>query len=102
LDDDPLVHMMWKLAARHAGKSLLALALVSELRAQLPHLSHDIPIYLDIDLGSQGSGETIAQELHTMGFTELYLVTGFEADRFAHLPWLKGVLGKEAPWKRKD
>lgn len=99
LDDDSLVHMMWKLAAKQAGKTLLAFTRVDELQSALPSVSKATPIYLDSDLGLQGRGEAVAQELHGLGYTELYIVTGYEADQFTHLPWLKGVRGKEAPWK---
>jgi hypothetical protein len=98
LDDDPLVHMMWKLAAKKAGKSLIAFSKVADLRAQALTLPKSTPIYLDSDLGPEGRGEVIAQELRAQGFTELYLVTGYEPGQFAHLTWLKGVLGKGAPW----
>jgi hypothetical protein len=50
------------------------------------------------DLGAQGRGEDVGAELATQGYTELYLVTGYEAERFANLPWVRGVLGKGAPW----
>jgi hypothetical protein len=90
--------MMWKLAAKQADKTLVVFGRVDEFRGALPSFGKATPIYLDSDLGAQGRGEVIAQELHTLGYSELYIVTGYEADRFAHLPWLRGVRGKEAPW----
>jgi len=97
LDDDMLVHMNWKLAAKAAGVELKAYKTPEELSAGAENLPKDTPVYIDSDLGNNIKGEDIAIELRDKGFTDITMATGHGADKFAHLPWLK-VTGKEPPW----
>ena len=43
-------------------------------------------------------GEIFAKFLYEQEFRHLYLATGYEKDRFGHLPWIKEIVGKEAPF----
>ena len=97
LDDDPLVHMNWKMAAKTAGADLKLFKTPQELSAAAETLPRDIPLYIDSELGDGAKGEDIAKELHNKGFTDITMATGHDAAKFAHLPWLK-VAGKEPPW----
>ena len=97
LDDDMLVHMNWKLAAKAAGVELKAYKTPEELSAGAENLPKDTPVYIDSDLGNNIKGEDIAIELRDKGFTDLTMATGHGPEKFAHLPWLI-VTGKEPPW----
>ena len=97
LDDDPLVHMNWKTAAKACGVELRTCRTRVELKAVLPGLPKDTPIYMDSDLGEGEKGEDIAKTLRESGFTDLTMATGHGPETFSHLPWLK-VTGKEPPW----
>ncbi len=97
LDDDMLVHMNWKLAAKAAGVNMKAYKIPEDFIAGIETLPKDTPIYIDSDLGDGIKGENIAKELHAKGFTGLTMATGHGPEEFAHLPWLK-VTGKEPPW----
>ena len=100
LDDDMLVHMNWKLAAKAAGAEFKAYKTPEELRAATDGLQRDTLIFIDSDLGDGIKGENIAKELHDRGFTDIAMATGHRHDKFSHLPWLK-VHGKEPPWETK-
>ena len=97
LDDDMLVHMNWKMAARAAGAELQVYKTPQELAAAAETLPRDIPLYIDSELADDMKGEDIAKDLHEKGFTDITMATGHGADKFTHLPWLK-VTGKEPPW----
>ncbi len=99
LDDDPLVHMNWRMAAKAAGAELKAYKTPQELLAAAETLPRDIPLYIDSELADGAKGEDIAAELHDKGFSDITMATGHGADKFSHLPWLK-VSGKEPPWSR--
>ncbi|PKM97758.1 MAG: hypothetical protein CVU79_06725 [Elusimicrobia bacterium HGW-Elusimicrobia-3] len=98
LDDDLLVHMNWRMAARAAGADLKAFKTAEEFSAAAETLPRDIPVYIDSELGDGVKGEDIAKDLHGRGFTDLTMATGHGAEKFADLPWLK-VNGKEPPWQ---
>ena len=97
LDDDPLVHMNWKLAAKAAAVELKVFKNKEDFAAEVKSLPKDTPIYIDSDLGNNVKGEDIALELRKKGFTELTMATGHGPEKFAHLAWLK-VTGKEPPF----
>jgi signal transduction histidine kinase len=97
LDDDLLVHMNWKMAAKAAGVELKAFKTRAELAAVSDGLPRDTPVYIDSDLGDGVRGEDIAGQLHAEGFTDITMATGHDAGRFSDLPWLK-VTGKEPPF----
>ena len=97
LDDDMLVHMNWKMAAKAAGVELKAYKIPEDFSLAVEALSKDTLIYIDSDLGNDVKGEDIAKDLHEKGFTNITMATGHGPEKFAHLPWLK-VTGKEPPW----
>lgn len=97
LDDDMLVHMNWKLAAKSAGVELRAYKTREDFTAGTEGLPKDTPIYIDSDLGTDLKGEDIAKELHEKGFIAITMATGHGPEKFAHLPWLKAT-GKEPPF----
>lgn len=101
LDDDQLVHMTWRAAARAAGAELLACKDPAEFLSAVEGRPRDLPLYIDSDLGGGRSGEEIAAELRGKGFTDITLATGHPPERFAALGWLK-VAGKEPPWRPGD
>jgi signal transduction histidine kinase len=94
LDDDMLVHMNWKLAAKAAGFELKAYKTPEDFAAGLAGLPKDTPIFIDSDLGNDIKGEDLAKDLHEKGFTDLTMATGHGPEKFAGLAWLK-VSGKE-------
>lgn len=97
LDDDKLVHMNWRLAAKAAGVELSAFKTPAELAAAVAGLPKDIPLYIDSDLGDGVRGEEIAAGLRTQGFSDITMATGHAPENFSTLPWLK-VTGKEPPF----
>ncbi len=99
LDDDPLVHMNWKMAAKAAGAELKAYKTPQELAAVAATLPREIPLYIDSELADGAKGEDIAADLHDKGFTDITMATGHGPEKFARLPWLK-VSGKEPPWSK--
>jgi signal transduction histidine kinase/CheY-like chemotaxis protein len=98
VDDDQLVHLTWKLAAESKGIRLGAFSSGTEVLAAAKDLPRRTPIYLDYDLGDGVEGTKIAQDLHALGFRELYLATGRAPDSALRRPWIKRVIGKEPPW----
>ena len=98
IDDDDLVHTVWKVAATTNGKTLGAFSTPREFLAIVGRLDKSTPIYVDSKLGDGVLGEEFAKELHAQGFRNLYLATGRKRDTFPVMPWIKDVVGKKAPW----
>jgi hypothetical protein len=49
-------------------------------------------------LGENVKGEEIAKDIHDKGFEEIYLCTGYPADYFPDMPWIKEIVGKTPPF----
>lgn len=98
IDDDILVHLTWKLAAKNAKKNILVFGNPFDFIHAMGQFDRLIPIYIDSDLGNNVLGHELAKEIHAKGFHEIYLATGYPADQFGVMPWIKAVLGKDPPW----
>jgi len=98
IDDDSLVHMVWKLAAGEQGKTLLLCANEAEFMARANEISFDTPIYIDQNLESGVKGVEVAGRLSERGYSNLYLSTGEEPSVIGEYAFLKNVVGKSPPW----
>ncbi len=96
IDDDTLVQLIWETRANDKKMVLKVYSDPSEVDFTTIH--KDCPIFIDSNLKNGLKGEDVAEKLLKDGFNRLYLATGYEKDRFAHLTFLKGVIGKEPPW----
>lgn len=97
LDDDPLVHLNWKTAAKKAGVEFVSFSLPEEFLSAVEVMPRSTALYMDSDLGNGIKGEEIALELHAKGFFDISMSTGHSPEKFSHLNWLK-IRGKEPPW----
>ncbi len=97
LDDDRLVHLNWRAAARKAGVDLRTFSDPAGLLAALAEAPRASAVYIDSELAGGVKGEEVAVELHEKGFVNVSMATGHSPQKFSHLPWLK-VAGKEPPW----
>jgi hypothetical protein len=87
--------MTWKMSAKNKGKSILCFQTKEELFAQLNEIDSNCPFYIDENLSNGIKGEQVTKELFNLGFKNLYLATGYPADQFVHITWIKGVVGKD-------
>ena len=44
------------------------------------------------------ASEEFAKELQGRGFENIYLCTGHPEEHFPPMPWIKKIVGKDAPW----
>lgn len=98
IDDDHLVHTVWKVAASANGKTLGAFSTPREFLAIVGRLDKTTPIYVDSKPGGGIRREDFAKDLHAQGFRNLYLATGRQPDSLPPMPWIKEIVGKKAPW----
>ena len=98
IDDDALVRMNWKAAAREKGAELKAFASAREFYAA-ENIPGDARVYIDSELGEGPNGEEIARDLNGKGYRNITLETGHPPEEFSgRPPWLK-IAGKEPPWR---
>jgi nitrogen-specific signal transduction histidine kinase len=96
IDDDPLIHLVWKNSAKERG---ITLQTFFDLRSFLDaEIDPSSTVYIDSHLSEDLKGEEVAKELVTAGHENVWLTTGYEKNHFQNMPWLKGILDKTPPW----
>ncbi len=98
LDDDELVRLTWSYSANKLGISFKEYSNADDMMKMLGTFSKDTFFYIDSDLGDEVKGEDVAKNLYELGYKNIYLATGYEAEHFQYLTFLKGVVGKMVPW----
>jgi len=109
IDDDELVHMMWKM--NDSQKNINSLHFLSahdfyefleNNDYKIPNLKSDFPdthFYIDQELKHDTlTGQKIARNLYNHGIRNLYLCTGHHENALeGDLSFLKGIVGKAPP-----
>lgn len=98
IDDDVAITDAWVLHGITKNKNIASYNSIRSFKADLSQYNHDTPIYIDSDLNDAIKGEDFAKELYNMGFTNLYLSTGFLGTNFKKMFWIKEIVGKEPPF----
>ena len=98
IDDDALVHQIWRHAAQRAGKRLDVFSGAAEFFLQSDRIPLNASIYVDDRLGGEDRGDTVTKAIYEKGFAIIYLATGSPPSAFDGLYWLSGIQGKEPPF----
>lgn len=98
IDDNTCLTDAWVLHGKRVGKKVDAFNDIPSFQSMLMHYKKDIPIYIDADLNTYISGAELARDLYSQGFINLYLSTGYSADSFQEMSWIKAIIGKEPPF----
>ena len=98
IDDDTLVHMMWKYVAK--DKNLKLLVLLEFNQSDFLSPNRETPIYIDKNLIGR-SGIEVAKVLHDLGFSRLYIASGEALDPHNLPSYISGIQGKEFPLEIK-
>jgi len=88
----------WEIKAAACRKSIAVFNSVLEFEEVRQSYPGSVPIYIDSDLNDGTRGEDYAKELHKRGFTEIFLATGYDKDRFSEMYWIKDIVGKDMPF----
>ena len=102
IDDDDLIHMSWKSSARKRGKRFVAYFSPDDFFKESDQYDKETLICIDSDLGNGTKGEDVSKKIHEKGFTNIYLATGYNADKFGDISWIKKIIGKSPPWLSGD
>ena len=98
IDDDTLMQLTWKMAAKAAGKEIIVFRNPVDFFKDAGSLDHAIPVYIDSNLGNGIKGEEVAKEIRKQGFSRIYLSTGYAPEDLGDLPWIDGIVGKDPIW----
>ena len=99
IDNDKLMHMTWSMAAKDQGIELDCFLSFEAFIGNESQFSRDSVFYIDSDLGLDDKGvtmrgEILSEQLLKLGFSKLFLATGYKGADFKKPDWIIKVLGK--------
>lgn len=95
VDDDEMIHLMWKVSADKNKKVVHFYYEGNELLNNINQYNFETSFYIDSNLKNNEKGEDVAKKLYDLGYKELYLATGYDKSDFPSLPFIKGFVGKK-------
>lgn len=98
VDDDETITDIWKDCAELLGKNIKIFNNAKDFMRIFHLYEKEVLIYIDSCLGCGLKGEDIAKILYERGYNNLILTTGFPAENFKEMYWIKNVVGKEPPF----
>jgi signal transduction histidine kinase/FixJ family two-component response regulator len=98
IDDDKNLRSAWEFSAGEAGLNINTFSSYQAFNLKMNDYEKTIPIYIDSDLNESLKGEVYAKELYENGFKEIYLSTGYPAEKYQNMPWIKAIIGKLPPF----
>lgn len=102
LEDDELVRWGWSDSAKKYKINFQAYSDTNELIKQAETFPSSTVFYLDSNLGNNHTGEAIANTLADMGFSNIYLASGYMENHQARSPHFLGSVGKIPPWEKRN
>ena len=96
-DDRELIHFLWGTMAKSRGLKIIMFSTPSEFYAASNTIDKQTPIFVDVSLGSPGSGIDFSHKINKLGFNEINLATGYPADSIEVPSFIRRVVGKDFP-----
>lgn len=94
IDDDDLIHTLWKMSASLNNKEIQTFFSVEEFEQIADRFCFDTCFFIDSNLANGLKGEIESERLYKLGFKNIYLATGSSPEKIEKPEWIKGVLGK--------
>lgn len=98
IDDDDTICVIWELAATEAGKTIDIYKNPNDFMTSMHQYNKNTTIYIDSDLKGDMPGEIYAKHFYEKGFREIHLASGYEAEKFSQMNWIKSIIGKAPPF----
>ena len=98
IDDDEVIRAVWELAAEESGKIINTYKNPNDFISDMHHYNKNTTIYINSELKSDLPGEVYAKNFYEEGFREIHLASGYQAEKFSQMPWIKSVIGKQPPF----
>ncbi|MFZ4403763.1 MAG: ATP-binding protein [Pseudobdellovibrionaceae bacterium] len=95
IDDDTLMEMTWQMSANSHNKKFVYFNNPEDFFKSISQISFESPLYIDADLGKGIRGTDLCKKAFDLGFKNIFLCTGYSASDFAHMPWVKAIVGKD-------
>jgi hypothetical protein len=96
IDDDQLMHLSWKREAEKYKVKLETFFTIDEFISTSDNFAKDTIIYIDSNLAGDLKGEVESEKLAKLGYSELFIATGYSSEDIDKPEWIKEIVGKRA------
>ena len=96
-DDKELIHTLWSMIARTKGHDIKMFSTPEEFLIEADSIDSMTPIFIDVSLGNGVSGVDFAEVVHSKGFLNINLATGYLADSINAPSFIDRIIGKDYP-----
>lgn len=96
-DDVQIVHPVWEVMAKERGFNIRTFATPKEFLKAAENIDRMTPIFIDVSLGESINGSQVAHEVHSLGFVDVNLATGYHTESIDVPFFIRRVVGKEFP-----
>lgn len=94
IDDDELIRMSWQMAANKANIQVLLFQSIDEFINVSSEISKDTEIFVDSNLGDGIKGEVESKKIYELGFSNIFIATGYSKESLDKPEWIKDIVGK--------
>ncbi len=98
IDNDELVRLTWHASAKKHNRILLSFSSFNEVNLLINKIDRDVNIYIDEELDNNVHGQDLAEDLHKLGFNNIFMTSGHSKDYFNDLKFLKAIIDKKPPF----
>lgn len=97
IDNDPLIEMTWHFAAKEKGMKIICFEGESGFFEKIQDFDLDTPVFVDVDLGNNISGQNVASRIFTAGFSNINLATGYASEQIDKPNFINTIVGMDFP-----
>lgn len=96
-DDKLLIHSIWNMVAKEKGLNIKLFERPEDFLTESSLIDKTTPIYIDVSLGNNVSGVEFSKEIYKLGFENINLATGYDAETINVPTFIRKVIGKDFP-----
>lgn len=97
IDDDHLIHELWKFSAKTSGVELSCFSSVDDFLKNKNSIPEDSQVYVDSNLEGV-RGEDQVWQIKAAGYDKIFIATGYSARDINTPDFVSGVVGKRPPF----
>ena len=98
IEDSALVAAEWQMLGQQFGKTVDHYATGDLFLKNSIKYDRSTYIYIDWFISPFTDSLDLTQEVHRLGFTNIFITTHYVGLNLDTMPWVKAIIGKDPPW----
>ncbi|MAZ47635.1 MAG: hypothetical protein CME65_03680 [Halobacteriovoraceae bacterium] len=94
IDDDKIIHKMWKLHFSDSPSKLTCFSSVQEFLQKAENFPPTTQVFIDCHLGDGLRGEIESEKIYNRGFSEIHITTSANPNEIQSKSWIRSIQPK--------